>query len=97
VDELMGIYFNEDWFEDYGRDEHAAVRDFVSGDATDIVQDTLSELRRMMAQLSPVEFEHELALLLPAYTPRGGQLPYREFADRVAAWIAESLDEPVDQ
>ncbi|MDX6255709.1 MAG: CdiI immunity protein [Frankiales bacterium] len=93
LDDLMGMYFGEDWFDEYDTDEKAALADYVRRTNDTRRRAALGELDRMRADAeSPEAFERDFAYLSWAYGPLGGPTPYREFADRLAAAISASLE-----
>jgi hypothetical protein len=87
--------FNEDWFDEYPT-EAAVVAAYISGFPAPARRRTLVQLVELRkTAVTDDELGEALHELGSAYGPRGPGEPYREFADRLIAWLAASLpDEP---
>lgn len=94
LQQMLVIYFGEDWFDDYDGDETATFADFIRSTNADRRAATLDELDRIAsAAQSPEVFERQFAHLSPGHRPDGDITPYRDFADRLAAAIRASFEE----
>jgi hypothetical protein len=93
ISQLMGMYFGEDWFDEYESDEAASIADYIRRTEEVDRRETLNELDRMRDESeSPEQFERDFRYLSWAYGPPGGATRYRDFADRLADRIRASLD-----
>ncbi len=92
--QLVGGYFNQDWFDEFP-DERSALADYVAVKSEPARRAALADLLRLRAAFkTEADLAAAMLRLSSAYAPRNSPTPIGDFADRIAAALRASLDPP---
>ena len=89
--QLIGIYFNEDWFEEF-ETEADALADYNARFSTSARRQALAELIELrQVDMTDEQLGAAFSDMGSAYGPRGPWQPYHDFTDRLIALLSGSL------
>ncbi len=92
--QLIGGFFNQDMFDEFPTEE-AALADYIAVTSKADRGQALTELTQLRATShTEADLRSAMSRLSSAYAPRNSSTPIGDFADRIAAALRASLDQP---